>query len=62
VVSLFASYCCDKHHDQKQLGEQGFILMLTVHHEGKSRQELKEEAIKECCLLSFDLSSLSFVF
>lgn len=38
-------YCCEEHHDQKQPGEEKvyFSLQLTVHHEGKRGQELKQE-------------------
>ena len=31
-----------KHHDQKQLGEV-FDLQITVYHQGKPRQALKQE-------------------
>lgn len=44
-LSLFASSCCDKPHDQKQLGEERAYLSLqcTVLHRGKSGQELKQK-------------------
>lgn len=31
-----------KHHDMKLHGEEG-LFRLTVHHEGKGRQELKKQ-------------------
>lgn len=45
-----------------KLGEQDFILMLTIHHEGKSVQELKAEARKEYCLVAFVLVAHSTLF
>ena len=53
-LNYFASYCCVKHYNQKQLGEEWFhfIWQLTVYYEGKEgrnssragtkRQELKQ--------------------
>jgi hypothetical protein len=42
---LFVFYCCDKYHDQRQLGKQriffNFHTLVTVHHRGKFSQELK---------------------
>ena len=55
-LNYFASYCCVKHYNQKQLGEEWFrfIWQLTVYYEGKEgrnsnragtkRQELKQRA------------------
>ena len=55
-LNYFASYCCVKHYNQKQLGEEWFrfIWQLTVYYEGKEgrnsnragtkSQELKQKA------------------
>ena len=44
-MSYFVFYCCDKHHDQKQRGEEriSFTLQIIVCHEGKSQKVLKQE-------------------
>lgn len=44
-----ASYCYDKHYHGKQLREEMvcFILYLTIHHRGKSEQEMKQEPKSE---------------
>jgi hypothetical protein len=61
--------CCDKHRDQKQLGEQMVFLMLHLHHTGcqgrSSRQELKQRPQKTAAywpavrVLSSSLSSIA---
>jgi hypothetical protein len=41
-LSYFAFCCCDKHHDPTRLEKRSlFHLLVTVHHEAKSGQELK---------------------
>ena len=40
-ISQFAFCCCNKHHDQKQLGMKGFILSYSLQLIMKTRQGLK---------------------
>ena len=76
-LNYFASYCCVKHYNQKQLGEEWFrfIWQLTVYYEGKEgrnsnragtkRQELKQRAWRRDAygLASHNVSCfLSFFF
>ena len=58
-LNYFASYCCVKHCNQKQLGEEWFhfIWQLTVHYEGKegrnsNRAGTEAETMEEGCLWS----------
>lgn len=57
-------YCIDKHNDQKQLVDKGFISSCSlINHEEKPRQELKQnkkleagieaETMKRACTLLF---------
>ena len=42
TVALASVFCCsDKHHDQKQLGEERG-LQFTAHHQGRQDRNLEE--------------------
>lgn len=49
-----------EHYAQRKLERASFILLVTVHHEGKPEQKIKQEsgagtaveAVKECRLLA----------
>ena len=75
-LNYFASYCCVKRYDQKQLGEEWFhfIWQLTDHYEGKEgrnsnragtkRQELKQRAWRRAAygLAPHNVPSFLFFF
>ena len=42
MLDLFASCCCDKYHGQRAWGGKSLLqLQFTIHHGGKSGQDLK---------------------
>lgn len=47
LLFQFSSYCCDKHHDQEQFGEESTYLILqfqfSSHQWRKKTQKLKQE-------------------
>ena len=64
LIVLVNFCCCDKHHDQKQLGKE-FIplyrLQSTIRRRQHSVQELEEEATVQVCLLACSLCLFSYL-